>query len=148
MDDVDRQILSILEEDARNNTNAEISDRVGVSPSTVGKRLRKLEESGVVRGYFPDIDYDRAGLPLHVLFVCTTAIPEREALLEDALAVRGVVSVTELMTGERNVHIEVVGRHTEDITRLAAAIDDLGITINEETLVRTGYQQPASVFEG
>ena len=148
MDEVDQRILSILQEDARNNINAEISDRVGVSPSTVGKRIRKLEESGVVRGYVPEIDYDRAGYPLHVLFICSVSITERADLLRSALDVRGVVSVKELMTGGGNVHVEVVGADNDDITRLASAIDDLGIAINEEILVKDGHQRPASVFEG
>lgn len=50
------------------------------------------------------------------------------------------------MTGDENVHIEVVGRHNEDITRLAMAFDDLGISIIEEILVKNEYSYPASVF--
>lgn len=148
MDDVDQQIISLLQHDARNNTNADISERVGLAQSTVGKRIRKLEESGILRGYSPDIDFDEAGFPLHVLFVCSASITERSDLIREALEVSGVVSVKELMTGDRNIHIEVVGSDNEDVTRLATAIDDLGITINEEILVKDGHQRPASVFDG
>lgn len=146
MDKVDRQILYLLQEDARNNTNAEISERIGVSPSTVGKRIKQLESSGIINGYYPDIDYDEAGFHLRVLFVCSTGITERSTLIEEVRKHPGVVNVKELMTGEDNVHIEVVGQQNEDITRLATAIDDLGITINEEILVKNEYPQPTSVF--
>lgn len=148
LDEVDRQILHFLQEDARNNTNSAISDRIGVSPSTVGKRIKSLESEGIIKGYYPDVDYDRADYPLHVLFICTTTITERADLIQEVRDLTGVVSVQELMTGEENVHIEVVGSENDDITELATAIDDLPIDINEEILVKNEYPQPASVFEG
>ena len=148
LDDVDREILHLLQEDARNNTNAEISDRVGVSPSTVGNRIKRMEDSGIIRGYPPEIDYGRAALPLHVLLVCTARIADRSDAIDRILEVPGVVSVRELMTGERNLQIEVVGGSHDDITRLATTIDDLGVSIREEILVKNEYFQPASVFDG
>ena len=147
LDEIDRQILYLLQEDARNNTNTEIAEQVGVSPSTVGKRINRLETTGTIKGYNPDIDYELADYPLRVLFICSTSITERSDLLEQVREIRGVVNVKELMTGQENVHIEVVGSHNEDITRLATTIDDLGITINEEILVKNEYPQPASVFK-
>lgn len=146
-DVVDRRILHLLQEDARNNTNAAISERVSVSPSTVGNRIERLEESGVIEGYRPDIDYDAAGFPLRVLFVCTAPIADRRPLVKDVVALSGVVNVTELMTGENNVHIEVVGSDNEDITRLATAIDRLGITVTDEVLVKSEFPMPANVFD-
>lgn len=147
LDEVDREILFMLQEDARNHSNADISKAVGVSASTVGKRIKELENNGIIQGYYPIIDYDQAEIPLRVLFICTTSITDRANHIEEALDLRGVVNVRELMTGERNVLIEVVGRANEDITRLATAIDDLGIRINEEILVKNEYPRPASVFE-
>lgn len=147
LDEIDRKILFIIQEDARNNTNAEISDRIGVSPSTVGNRIKQLETSGIIKGYQPDIDYNRAEFPLRVLFVCTTSITERSKLIREVVDISGVVGVKELMTGQDNIHIEVVGSRNEDITTSARAIDDMGIKINEEILVKNEYSQPASVFK-
>ncbi len=50
MDVVDLQILTILQEDGR-TSNAEIARRVGMAPSAVFERIRKLEERGVIDGY-------------------------------------------------------------------------------------------------
>lgn len=147
LDEIDRQILYLLQEDARNNTNTEIGEQVGVSPSTVGKRINRLETAGIIKGYNPDIDYDLADYPLRVLFLCSTAITDRSSLIDQVRELRGVVNVKELMTGRDNVHIEVVGSHNEDITRLATAIDDIGLTLNEEILVKNEYLQPASIFK-
>jgi Lrp/AsnC family leucine-responsive transcriptional regulator len=50
IDDVDRAILTILQEDAR-TANAEIARRIGMAPSAIHERIRKLEERGVILGY-------------------------------------------------------------------------------------------------
>lgn len=145
LDDLDRAILYELQRDAR-NTNADIADEVGVSPSTVGKRISRLEEEGVIKGYRPEIDYERAGFPLHVVFICTTSITDREPLIEEVLHIDTVVNVQEMMTGERNVLIEVVARTNEEVTQAALRIDDLGFTVADEILKRAEYPQPSVVF--
>lgn len=146
LDDVDRKILYALQEDARNNSNANISDQVGVSPSTVGKRITSLEERGIIQGYSPEINYEKAGLPLEVLFICTAQIAEREALVEAAHEIDGVVNVREIMTGTKNVHIHVVGSSNDDITHIAATLDEHGYEITDEILLRSERDSPASVF--
>lgn len=50
IDDTDRQIMAILQDNAR-TSNAEVARRVGMAPSAVLERIRKLEERGVIRGY-------------------------------------------------------------------------------------------------
>lgn len=146
VDDVDKEILHLLQEDARNHTNSQIAETVGISPSTVSKRLDKLETSGVIKGYTPNIDYDVAGYPLRVLFICKAPITERGDLVQDVLDIPGVVNAKELMTGDHNLHIEVVGRHNDDITELAFSMSELGVEIGEEVLVKNEYPKPASVF--
>jgi len=146
LDEIDQTILYALQEDARHNTNAAISERVGVSASTVGKRIRRLEDRGVILGYRPEIDYERAGFPLRLLFICTATISEREALIERTLDLDGVVNVRELMTGERNVHVQVTGTTNDDITRIARTIDEMGYVITDEILMREEYTQPSVRF--
>ena len=77
LDDVDRGVLQLLQMDARNTTAEGMAERVGVSASTVRNRISKLEEGGVIRGYRPILDYERANLPLRVLFICTVRARER-----------------------------------------------------------------------
>lgn len=146
LDEVDRAILRALQEDARQNTNAAISEHVSVSASTVGKRISRMEDAGIVRGYQPDIDYEEAGFPIQVLFICTAAIAEREALIQETLDLDGVINVRELMTGERNVHILVIGSSNDDITRIAHELDNMGYTVNDEILMRDEYNQPSVHF--
>jgi Lrp/AsnC family transcriptional regulator, leucine-responsive regulatory protein len=50
MDGIDRQILNILQSDAR-ISNAEVARQVGLAPSAVLERIRKLEDRQIIRGY-------------------------------------------------------------------------------------------------
>ena len=66
MDDVDRSILAVLEKHGR-ISNAELADRVGLSPSPCLRRVRRLEETGVIRGYRAVIDPAAVGRGLRVI---------------------------------------------------------------------------------
>src|SRR6266545_4345972 len=61
IDVLDRKILNILQENAR-TSNAEIARQVGLAPSAVFERIRKLEERRVIRGYRADINPKVLGL--------------------------------------------------------------------------------------
>jgi Lrp/AsnC family transcriptional regulator, leucine-responsive regulatory protein len=63
MDAIDRRILAILQEDGR-LSNQEIAERVNLSPSPCLRRIRRLEESGVIRGYVALLDPQQLGLDL------------------------------------------------------------------------------------
>ena len=65
MDEVDRSILAVLEKDGR-ISNAELAARVGLSPSPCLRRVRRLEETGVIRGYRALIDPVAVGRGLRV----------------------------------------------------------------------------------
>ena len=147
LDEVDRGILHMLQLEARETTAQEIADTVGVSPSTVRNRIDQLEAEGVIRGYHPEIDYESANLPLQILFICSAPPTERSELVEEVMDVHGVVDLRELMTGRRNIHIDVVGTSTKDITRITDAIHDLGLQIDSSELVQQRKRQPFNHFQ-
>ncbi|MDT7545900.1 MAG: Lrp/AsnC family transcriptional regulator, leucine-responsive regulatory protein [Actinomycetota bacterium] len=66
MDDVDRAILAVLDKDGR-ISNADLAERVGLSPSPCLRRVRRLERTGVIRGYQAVIDPAAIGRTLRVL---------------------------------------------------------------------------------
>ena len=141
---IDRGILRLLEENARHTITA-MAGRLNVSDSTVRNHLNRLEEEGVVERYAVELDYERAGLPLRVLFVCTGRVSAREELVRKVVDVPGVVHVRELMTGTENVHIVAVGREHDDITRTARRIDEIGLDISTEELLKHEFRK--SPFE-
>ncbi|HZX07115.1 Lrp/AsnC family transcriptional regulator [Kribbella sp.] len=66
MDDVDRAILVALEKDGR-ISNADLAEQVGLSPSPCLRRVRRLEEAGVIRGYRAVVDPAAVGRGLRVI---------------------------------------------------------------------------------
>ena len=63
IDETDRQILNILQENAR-TPNAEIARQVGMAPSAVLERVRRLETKGVIEGYETRLNPEALGLGL------------------------------------------------------------------------------------
>ncbi|CQH59196.1 Lrp/AsnC family transcription regulator [Halobacterium hubeiense] len=147
IDDVDRAILYALQEDARNMSSGDIAERTGTSDSTVRKRIQRLEESGVVKGYSASVDYQQSGYPLRMLLYCTASIPERGELIPEILAIDGVVSVQELVTGDENLLVTAVGESDGDITSVAQELLDMGLTVADEVLVRSHETTPFGGFD-
>jgi len=147
LDEIDRGILFVLQRDARNTTIEEIAAEVEVSPSTVRNRIDRMEAKGVIEGYYPKIDYERANFPLHVLFVCSALSEEREEVAAEALDARGVVDVKELLTGTRNLYIEVVALDTRDLTSITSDLSAMGFQVEASEIITKHAVRPWGEFE-
>lgn len=147
LDEIDKGVLYMLQQEARNTTAQEIGETVGVSPSTVRNRIDQLESDGVIRGYHPEIDYEAANLPLRVLFICTASATRRSELADKAMDIQGVVDLREMMTGRRNIHIEIIATDTTDISRISDAIHELGLEIESSELMKRRQMQPFNHFQ-
>ena len=66
LDRYDQQILEVLQQDGRIN-NQDLADRIGLSPSPCLRRVRALEESGLIAGYRAVLDAKKLGLTLMAL---------------------------------------------------------------------------------
>jgi len=146
LDSVDRQILYYLQQDARGTSSTDIAEKLGLSSSTVRTRLTKLEDSGIIRGYHIDIDYDLAGYPLYTKIICTAPVPERDELANKTRDIRGVTAVREIMTGEQNVYVNAIGRDHDDLNRISKELDKIGLRIVDEQLIRDEYVCPYHGF--
>ncbi|GCF14849.1 transcriptional regulator [Haloarcula mannanilytica] len=146
IDDLDRNIIYALQQDARHTSASAIAESLDVSARTVRNRISKLEESGVIAGYDVDVDYEAAGYQLHTLIVCTAPIHEREEIAQRALEVSGVVAIREVMTGADNVHVEVVGTDGNDLSRIGRDLNDIGLEVVDEDLIRNEYTRPFHQF--
>lgn len=146
LDDVDRGILHALQQDARNSTAAGMGETVGMSASTVRNRIQRLEEAGVIKGYNPDIDYERANYQLYVIIVCRAPPSERSELANRVMGVAGVVTVRELLTGTENLHVEAVAVDSDTVDSITERIHELGMDIVSTDIVKTERVQPFDHF--
>ncbi|WP_424004188.1 Lrp/AsnC family transcriptional regulator [Haloarcula salina] len=136
----------MLQQDARNTTAQEIADRVGVSASTVRNRIDQLEDDGIIRGYHPEIDYETANLPLQLSLIVTAPPTERSAVAEQVRNIQGIVEVREMLTGRRNLHIDVVGTSKAEITSITDKIHNTGVEIESSEMMRRRHVQPFNHF--
>jgi DNA-binding Lrp family transcriptional regulator len=146
LDDVDRGILHMLQKDARNNTTTEIAEEVGVTASTVGNRISKMEEADIIEGYNPDINYEDADLPLHILFVCSAPVADQTQLADEALDVYGVVNVQEMLSGSRNIRVEIISSNFEEVTQSTQELDDIGLKIETTEIIKQEHTRPFNHF--
>ncbi|ELZ18052.1 AsnC family transcriptional regulator [Haloterrigena salina JCM 13891] len=146
LDATNKAVLYLLQQDARRITTQEMAEQIGVSASTVRNRIEQLESEGIIRGYHPDVDYDKAGLQLHVLFICSAPNPDRERLAREAREVSGVVTIQEVLNGTDNVQIEAVGTDTDDIARVSDELSELGFDVVNSKILKSLHKQPFDHF--
>lgn len=115
IDRIDRHILTLLQQDGR-LTMQEISDRVGLSPTPVLRRIRIMEEAGLIRGYVALVDQKRAGLPVSVFVSVRLERQREEALQRFSKAIADWPEVMDcyLMTGRQDFLLRVVVASLED----------------------------------
>jgi Lrp/AsnC family leucine-responsive transcriptional regulator len=101
LDRYDRRILEVLQEEGR-ISNQELAERIGLSPSPCLRRVRALEESGVISGYHAVLDAKRLGLSLLALIHISMDrhTPERFANFEAKVAALPEVLECLLITGQ------------------------------------------------
>ncbi len=118
LDRVDMQILEALQTDGR-LTATELADKAGLTASPCLRRLRLLEQSGVIRGYTALVDQAKVGLPISVFVSIKLERQSEDAMERFETAVRRCPEVLEcyLMTGPRDYLLRVVARDLDDYER-------------------------------
>ena len=112
LDRYDRRILEVLQADGR-LANQELAERIGLSPSPCLRRVRALEEAGVITGYRALVDARKLGLSLMALLHISMDkhTPERFANFEKKIAARPEVLECLLITGqEADYQLKVIVR--------------------------------------
>jgi Lrp/AsnC family leucine-responsive transcriptional regulator len=118
-DAIDRKIMRELVRDAR-VSQAVLSERIGLSPTACGRRLQRLEEAGVIRGYSAEIDAGSLGYRMHVIVNITLDRQSENALaaFEKAISKCPDVVSCYLMSGSDDYLVQVQARDMEDYERI------------------------------
>ncbi len=111
LDEIDQRILAELQKNAR-LSNVELAERAGLSPSPCLRRVRSLENEGVIKGYAALVDQDAVGLPVSVFIMVSLERQIEHALEVFEEKVRALPEVMEcyLMTGDSDYLLRVVTR--------------------------------------
>jgi Lrp/AsnC family transcriptional regulator len=121
-DEIDRQILDLLQE--RDRPVAVLAEEIGLSQTPCWRRIRKLEEAGVIRGRVTLVDPKRAGAPLTV-FVSVTA-PRHEigwlARFRELIGTMPEVVEAYRLTGSTDYVLKVLVPDIESYDRIYTAM--------------------------
>jgi Lrp/AsnC family leucine-responsive transcriptional regulator len=119
MDRIDRRILGVLQA----NSNASIADlaaKVGLSLSACHRRMRALEEAGVVLGYGARLDPAKIGIGLNILIDITLVSQSSDAMEKFERAVSDFPDILEchLLSGTADYRLRTAARDMADYDRL------------------------------
>ena len=119
LDQTDQRILRVLQKQGR-ISNAELSEKVNLSPSACHRRVHRLEAEGYVRDYVALLDPRKMNLPTTVFVEITLSGQADEVLEAFEKAVARVPHVLEchLMAGTADYILKVVAEDTEDFARI------------------------------
>ena len=121
LDRRDLDILGVLQRDGR-ATYAEIGKQVGLSPSSVHQRVRKLEGAGVIRGYRATVDLEAIGLYVTALVSIMPLDPKQPDDLADRVLELPEVEDCFSVAGDENYVLKVRTRTTEHLEDLLRRI--------------------------
>jgi len=114
LDDIDRKIIGAVQADGKITVN-ELAERVGLSASPCARRVRLLEQAGVIKGYSAVIDQKKVGLPISAFASIKLERQREEDLDRFSRAVARWPEVVDcyLMTGQRDYLMRIVARDLE-----------------------------------
>jgi Lrp/AsnC family transcriptional regulator, leucine-responsive regulatory protein len=133
MDAKDRNIIRLLDEDAR-LTYADIGERVGLAGSSVHDRVRKLERAGVIRGYRADLDLAKGGYPI-TAFVSLALRASSPADIPAKVAEFDLVESCYSVAGDNSYVLVVRAPQTKDLEELLDALRAKLDVITRSTIV-------------
>ena len=119
LDRIDLRILAELVSDAR-ASQINLAEKVGLSPTACARRIRHLEEMGIIRGYRADLDPAALGLVTTVVVTITLEKQSEDylAAFEAAIARCPDVVSCHLMSGSDDYHLQVLARDIADFERI------------------------------
>ena len=119
LDALDRAILAALLEDAR-LSQVELSERIPLSPTAIARRIRALEEAGVIEGYRADINHRALDLGMTVIVQISLKSQSEDVLAAFEKAVGKAPSVVScyLMSGDDDYLLKVMARDLPDFERI------------------------------
>jgi Lrp/AsnC family leucine-responsive transcriptional regulator len=145
LDLIDISLLGELQTDA-DRSNVELARLVGLSPAATLHRVRRLKESGIVRGVTARLDADAVGFPLQV-YVAVTLQNHGEGAhrrFRDALREMPEVITADWVTGETDAMLLIVAREVAQLQRVLVRLSTRGGAARVMTLLRLEELKPPS----
>jgi Lrp/AsnC family leucine-responsive transcriptional regulator len=145
LDPIDVRLLTELQTDA-SRPNVALARLVGLSPAATLHRVRRLKESGIVRGVVARLDPTAAGFPLGVYVFVTLERHDDSSHRRFTEAVRAMPEVifAEWVTGEIDSLLYIVAREVAELQRVLVRLSTRGGASRVTTLLHLEELKPAA----
>ncbi|MBE7636654.1 winged helix-turn-helix transcriptional regulator [Sneathiella sp. P13V-1] len=118
LDDIDLKLLNLLQEDCR-ATNAQLASNLSISPSSCWRRVKSLEEIGLIEGYRAQLDRSAAGFEFSAILHVSLSRQKEENVQAfiDAINERPEILDCYATTGDADYHLRVVVRNIAEFNK-------------------------------
>ena len=145
MDNIDAGIIRCLTKDARMNAS-QISQQVNLSVSAVIERMKKLEASGLIRGYTAVIDERMAGYDVQALISIRLEHPKYNADFARQVRAHECVAECFYITGDFDYMARITAGSTEELTKVLHDIKQIpGVSLTRTYVVLDNIKQNTPV---
>ncbi len=150
LDQVDLQLLAELQDDGR-MTNVELASRVGLTAPPCLRRVRFLEESGVIKGYHAELDAAKLGFSITVFALVSLKSQAEEALRQFENHMRDLPEVREchMLNGEIDFILKIVSHDLQSfqefLTSKLTPAPNVA-SVKTSLTIRTAKQLPGVPF--
>jgi DNA-binding Lrp family transcriptional regulator len=146
LDDIDRRLLAELQDEGR-VTNVELANRVGLTAPPCLRRVRSLEEAGVIKGYHADLDASKLGFAITVFAMVSLKSQAESSLREFEDHMKSLPEVREchMLNGEIDFILKIVSPDLQSFQEFltskltpAPNVDSVKTSLT----IRTAKQEP------
>jgi len=134
LDEVDLQILDILIDNAK-TPFTEIAKKLLISAGTVHVRVKKMEESGIIKGSTLILDYNNIGYSFIAYVGIYLSKTSQTRFVLNRLEEIPYVTVAHITTGKFNIFCKIRAKDTIHAKELIFRIDDIDGIIRTETMI-------------
>ena len=152
LDDIDRKLLSELQSEGR-VTNVELAQRVGLTAPPCLRRVRALEEAGVIKGYHAELNASELGFAITVFAMVSLKSQAEEALrqFEDHMRALPEVRECHMLNGEIDFILKIVSRDLQSfqefLTSKLTPAPNVA-SVKTSLTIRTAKQLPGVPLDG
>lgn len=146
LDDIDRQLLHLLQEDDRLSL-AELAKEIGIPASTVSDRIKRLQRNGIVTGFQAQVSPDALGLNLLAFMLVSWSNPKVEPVFLKKVKDSPAVLECHHITGSWNYLLKVRVGTTRDLEKFLAEVVKTadGIERTETLIVLSSAKETSKV---
>ena len=151
LDSIDRRLLAELQAEGR-VTNVEVAQRVGLTAPPCLRRVRALEEAGVIRGYHADLDASKLGFAITVFAMVSLKSQAEEDLrgFEDHVKTLPEVRECHMLNGEIDFILKIVSKDLQSfqefLTSKLTPAPNVA-SVKTSLTIRTSKQEPGVPLE-